>query len=81
MLDPFESRGFGIGPQINFFFPVGEKIEGVANVKVYDEFGAQKSPVGLERLADALILTSPAASGSRGANFAQQASFGGGCLC
>jgi hypothetical protein len=33
MLGPFESRGFGIGPQINFFFPVGEKIEGVV---VYD---------------------------------------------
>jgi hypothetical protein len=32
-LGPFGSRVFGTGPQINFFFPVEDKIEGVANVK------------------------------------------------
>ena len=42
----FKSRVAGIGPQINFFFPVSSKIQGYANAKVYKEFAAQNRPEG-----------------------------------
>src|SRR5262249_20380165 len=45
-LGPFKSRVIGLGPQINFFFPVGDKIQGVGNLKVYDEFAAENRPSG-----------------------------------
>ena len=40
------SRVIGIGPQATFFFPVGNKVQGVGNVKVYDEFAAENRPSG-----------------------------------
>jgi hypothetical protein len=45
-LGGFRSRVAGIGPQVNFFFPVTDKIQGYANVKVYDEFAAENRPSG-----------------------------------
>jgi hypothetical protein len=45
-LGPFESRVAGVGPQLNYFFPVSDKIQGVVNVKAYREFAAQNRPEG-----------------------------------
>ena len=45
-LGPFESRVVGVGPQLNYFFPVTDKIQGVANVKAYWEFAAQNRAEG-----------------------------------
>ena len=45
-LGPFRSRVAGIGPQLNYFFPVGDKIQGVINVKAYREFAAENRPQG-----------------------------------
>jgi hypothetical protein len=45
-LGPFESRVAGVGPQLNYFFPVGDKIQGVVNVKGYREFAAENRPEG-----------------------------------
>jgi hypothetical protein len=45
-LGPFESRVAGVGPQLNYFFPVTDKIQGVANVKAYWEFAAQNRAEG-----------------------------------
>ena len=45
-LGGFQSRDAGIGPQLNFFFPVGDKIAGYMNVKAYKEFAADNRPDG-----------------------------------
>jgi hypothetical protein len=45
-LGGFESRVAGIGPQLNFFFPVSDQIQGYANVKAYREFAAENRPQG-----------------------------------
>ena len=45
-LGPFKSRVAGVGPQLNYFFPVGDKIQGVVNVKAYREFAAENRPEG-----------------------------------
>ena len=45
-LGGFKSRDAGIGPQMNFFFPVEDWIQGYANVKVYREFAAENRPSG-----------------------------------
>ena len=47
----FRSRVFGVGPQLGYIFPLGDK-QGYLNIKGYKEFGAEASPGGLERLAD-----------------------------
>jgi hypothetical protein len=46
LVGPFESRVVGIGPQIGFLFPVGEKMQGLVNVKAYGEFDAHDRPSG-----------------------------------
>jgi hypothetical protein len=45
-LGPFESQVAGVGPQLNYFFPATDKIQGVVNVKAYREFAAQNRPDG-----------------------------------
>jgi hypothetical protein len=45
-LGPFESHVAGVGPQLNYFFPVTDKIQGVVNVKAYWEFAGQNRPDG-----------------------------------
>lgn len=45
-LGPFKSRVAGVGPQLNYFFPVGEKIQGLVSVKGYREFAAENRPEG-----------------------------------
>jgi hypothetical protein len=45
-LGGFETRVAGIGPQLNYFFPIGDKIQGYANVKAYREFAAENRPEG-----------------------------------
>ena len=40
------SRDAGIGPQLNYFFPVSDKIQGYVNVKAYREFAAENRPEG-----------------------------------
>jgi hypothetical protein len=45
-LGAFQSRVAGIGPQANVFFPVGDSIQGVMNVKAYWEFAAENRPQG-----------------------------------
>jgi hypothetical protein len=50
----------GVGPQLNYFFPVTDKIQGVVNVKAYWEFAAQNRPDGWN--AWLTIASSPAPS-------------------
>jgi hypothetical protein len=42
----FQSQVAGVGPQLNYFFPAGDKIQGVVNVKAYWEFASQNRPDG-----------------------------------
>ena len=44
-LGAFESRVFGVGPQIGYIFPVGD-MQGYVNLKGYKEFGAEHRPEG-----------------------------------
>ena len=44
-LGPFESRVFGVGPQIGYLFPAGN-MQGYLNLKGYYEFEAQNRPEG-----------------------------------
>lgn len=46
MLGPFESRVFGIGPQIGYKFDANDKTAGYVNLKGYYEFGAKNRPEG-----------------------------------
>jgi hypothetical protein len=41
----FESRVFGVGPQVGYFFPLGEW-KGYLNLKGYGEFGHENRPEG-----------------------------------
>lgn len=41
----FESRVFGIGPQVGYIFPVGD-LQGYLNLKGYGEFDAHDRPAG-----------------------------------
>jgi hypothetical protein len=45
-LGGFESRVFGIGPQIGYVFPLGNGTEGYLNLKGYREFGAENRAEG-----------------------------------
>ncbi|SEC50870.1 Uncharacterized conserved protein [Rhizobiales bacterium GAS188] len=45
-LGPFKSRVAGIGPQLGYIFPVGDKVQGYFNVKAYKEFAAKNRPDG-----------------------------------
>jgi hypothetical protein len=45
VLCPFESRVLGIGPQIGFIFPLGDK-QGCINLKAYKEFDNSSRPDG-----------------------------------
>jgi hypothetical protein len=42
----FESRVFGIGPQLGYVFPIGTTHQGYLNVKGYKEFEAENRPEG-----------------------------------
>jgi hypothetical protein len=45
-LGPFRSRVLGVGPQVGYIFPIGDKWQGYLNVKGYWEFAAQNRPEG-----------------------------------
>ena len=45
VLGSFESRVFGIGPQLGYMFPIG-KMSGFLNARAYYEFGAVNRPAG-----------------------------------
>jgi len=42
----FESRVFGIGPQIGYIFPIDQQHQGYLNLKGYKEFAAEHRPEG-----------------------------------
>ena len=42
----FESRVFGLGPQIGYIVPLNEHYQGYLNLKGYKEFGAEHRPDG-----------------------------------
>lgn len=44
--DDFKSRVAGIGPQIGYLFPVGDKLLGALNAKAYWEFAGQSRAEG-----------------------------------
>ncbi|UVK41583.1 transporter [Mesorhizobium sp. AR10] len=46
ILGDFKSRVAGIGPQVGYLFPVGDKMQGALNVKAYWEFAARNRPEG-----------------------------------
>jgi hypothetical protein len=45
-LGPFESRIAGVGPELNYFYPVNDQIQGIVSLKGYREFAAQNRPEG-----------------------------------
>jgi hypothetical protein len=45
LLGDFKSRAFGIGPQMSFIFPLGDR-QGFLNLKGYKEFAAEHRPEG-----------------------------------
>ena len=42
----FESRVFGVGPQVGYIFPLGNSAQGYLNLKGYWEFGAENRAEG-----------------------------------
>jgi hypothetical protein len=42
----FESRVFGVGPQVGYLFPIGTTHQGYVNLKGYAEFEAENRPDG-----------------------------------
>jgi hypothetical protein len=42
----FQSRVFGIGPQLGFIIPLGTTHQGYINIKGYKEFAAENRPEG-----------------------------------
>jgi hypothetical protein len=42
----FQSRVFGVGPQVGFIFPVGRTTQGYLNIKGYREFESANRPDG-----------------------------------
>jgi hypothetical protein len=45
-LGDFKSRVAGIGPQMGYLFPVGDKMQGALSAKAYWEFAAENRPEG-----------------------------------
>src|SRR5262245_9546871 len=45
-LGDFKSRVAGIGPQMGYIFPVGDKMQGALSAKAYWEFAAKSRPEG-----------------------------------
>lgn len=45
-LGDFKSRVAGIGPQVGYLFPIGDKMQGAVNLKGYWEFAAKNRPEG-----------------------------------
>ncbi len=42
----FQSRVVGVGPQVGYIFPVGDKLQGYLNLKAYGEFANENRPAG-----------------------------------
>jgi hypothetical protein len=42
----FRSRVVGVGPQVGYIFPVGDKLQGYLNLKAYGEFANENRPAG-----------------------------------
>ena len=42
----FRSRVVGVGPQVGYVFPIGEKLQGYLNLKAYGEFANENRPAG-----------------------------------
>jgi hypothetical protein len=42
----FQSRVIGVGPQVGYIFPIGEKMQGYLNLKAYGEFDNANRPAG-----------------------------------
>ncbi len=45
-LGPFESNVVAVGGQANYLFPIGDKVKGVASVKIYKELYSNNRPDG-----------------------------------
>jgi hypothetical protein len=58
VLCPFESRVFGIGPQVGFIFPVGS-MQGYINLKAYGEFDNNARPEGWNAWLTFVISPAP----------------------
>jgi hypothetical protein len=42
----FQSRVVGVGPQVGYIFPIGDKMQGYLNLKAYGEFDNANRPAG-----------------------------------
>lgn len=42
----FQSRVVGVGPQVGYIFPIGDKLQGYLNLKAYGEFANENRPAG-----------------------------------
>jgi hypothetical protein len=42
----FRSRVLGVGPQVGYIFPLGDKLQGYLNFKAYGEFAGENRPTG-----------------------------------
>jgi hypothetical protein len=55
ILGDFKSRVAAVGPQIGYFFPIGDA-QGYVNLKAYGEFDAENRPAGLNAWLSFVIL-------------------------
>jgi hypothetical protein len=63
-LGGFRSRIAGVGPQIGYVFPMGDKLQGYLNLKGYKEFAAQNRPEGWNAWLTFAISPAPPESAS-----------------
>jgi hypothetical protein len=64
VLGGFRSRVAGIGPQIGFFFPIGER-EGYLNLRGYSEFDAKNRLEGWTAYVTFSVEAAEQTSGQR----------------
>jgi len=55
----FESRVVGIGPQVGYIFPMGDKMRGYLQLKAYGEFASEHRPDGFNVWLTFAISPSP----------------------
>ena len=57
----FQSQVVGVGPQVGYIFPLGEKLQGYLNFKLYGEFAAENRPSGWNAWVTFNISSAPPA--------------------
>jgi hypothetical protein len=57
----FQSQVVGVGPQVGYIFPLGDKLQGYLNFKLYGEFAGENRPTGWNAWVTFNISSAPPA--------------------